>query len=1142
MLILTISLPFPPLQPRTDLSKATHTINMAERSEVQRLKEDSDIAGLIALKRDLKGPVQQMQVNSALAEVLGEEERWDEAAEAWRECLAISPANPELWERLGDAAEKAGSLSLAISSLQSSFELSRDLAVLLKLAQIRLRLHDYSNALVLAAFVRNSQPWNQDADQLHSRLLRIMQGKELFNGGLIKKREDFSDLKPEKVVIKVANLLGVAKSLRRQLETGKDDVLLLFQKVPIKDPVDPPPPRPPTKKGKSALLQLHQLCEDIKKEALAISEPAPLPLFGLNPMPAGTNFKTKCMGERGLERFLEGEWKVGSAVKELISSLCANSPRPSPSLSDELAWETLHLYLVSDPPLPLSTELLTLFELSLKDNEHLSTLHRLHEAVLERKALFAEEEMVLRLRYAEAWFYYHIGEEKTKDMQGQVEALVTAYALLEELERNVGEKTYYFWWYGKVLSSASIQTFKDNIKDELLLVKVEESLRLNPKASAVLLDLLSALCALLKKRCAKDDPAFYWRKVRTIVKSLGKATLTQEEQFTYSLCLAEFLGVLQYNLEDGSRLSKDIDLRFLFKTAYRYAFSKHPLLRKAHEAYITVSIVNIVKARPELFIELPFLVKKVMLSSESLTQYFLKFHLLCSDYASVEKDFHYSLCRTYEKPAALCGNVEAMNIVYAQLYGFTIMHKECPCKLAKILTPETSFPKSIGKLQRMLSYIHLHTSVFEEYGVYYPQTLDKDLSPGLERCYLRLPDLHLNCPLFKQAKDLVLRLIVEGPGGDIHQSCGCRQAARPVAEAFLQRYAADCFELALMKETQSSFLSLLEGAETVVEKLLVVNPGNPQGWLLLGQISLHKWMAGYYDSALVLLDKPEYAHYADLSLRCFAVLETLEPRAYGYIQLVRGLIGFLRYRLSGQGLEEAETSVSLALIHSPNTHSVETLMILALIHLHTLSPSLPQLLSRLNQESHDKYLFLTLVATYKNTKSMEVWGDSRENRELYVSYVKSKRQPAEYREEMMGSGGFYSAGKLFETKVMDRCVAFGRKKVKVAARYVEHYFHTQDLLSLFALCRDLSTQAYPLYKPVFLLSLSRLSVLFQGLSSLPEVKSLYEFLDFLGGADIAKEVKDGLVEEMTQALGKYAEVFGAEQCEAQKPSKRRRKK
>jgi len=1109
---------------------------------VHRLQEDGDLAGLIALKRELRGPVQLMQVNSALAEVLEEEEKWEEAAEVWRECLVISPANPELWERLGGAAEKAGRLSLAISSLQSSFELSRNLSTLLKLAQIRLRLHDYSNALVLTAFVRSSQPWNQAADQLHSHLLRIMQGKELFNGGLIQKREDFTEISPEKVVIKVANLLGLAKSLRRQIESGKDDVLLLFQRVPAKDPIDPPPPRPPTKKGKSPLLQLHQLCEDIKREALVIAEPAPLPLFGLNPMPGVSNFKTKCVGERGLERFLEGEWKVGVAVKELISSLCANSPRPSPSLSDELAWETLHLYLVSDPSIPFSTELLTLFELSLKDNEHLSTLHRLHEAVLERRALFAEEEMVVRLRYAEAWFYYHVGEEKTKDVQSQVEALVTAYAVLEELERNVGEKTYYFWWYGKVLSSASIQTFKDNIKDELLLVKVEETLRLNPKASSVLLGLLSALCALLKKRCAKDDPAFYWRKVRTIVKSLGKATLTQEEQFSYSLCLAEFLGVLQYNLEDGSRLSKDIDLRFLFKTAYRYAFSKHPLLRKAHEAYITVSIVNIVKARPELFLELPFLVKKVMLSSESLTQYFLRFHSLCSEYASTEKDFHYSLCRAYEKPAALCGNMEAMNVVYAQLYGFTIMHKECPCKLPKIITPETSFPKSLGKLQRMLSYIHTHSSHFEEYGVYYPQTLDKDLSPGLERCYLRLPDLHLNCPLLKQAKEVVIRLIGEGPGGDMHRDCGCRQAARPVAEAFFQRYASDCFELALMKETQGSFLGLLEGAESVAEKLLVVNAGNSQGWLLLGQIYLHKWMAGYYDSALVLLEKPDYAKYADLSLRCFAVLETLESKAYGYIQLVRGLIGFLRYRLSGKGLEEAEASVSLALFHSPNTHSVETLMILALIHLHTLSPSLPQLLSRLNLESHDKYLFLTLVATYKSTKSMEVWGDARENRELYVSYVKSKQQPGEYREEMMGSGGFYSTGKLFETKVMDRCVAFGRKKAKVAARYVEHYFSTQDLLSLFALCRDLSTQAYPLFKSVFLLSLTRLSVLFQTLSSLSEVKSLYEFLEFIGGAEIAKDVKDDLVEEMTKALGKYAEIFGAEQCEAQKPSKRRRKK
>ena len=1115
---------------------------MGDVREVGRLKEEGDVEGLLTLKGEVRGPVQLMQVNSALAEVWEEEEKWEEAVEAWRECIAISPANPELWEKLARTAMQAGRLSLSLSAYQSSYELSHSLATLLQLAQLRLRIHDYSNALVLTAFICHSQPWNQPAQQLHKKIEAIMQGKEVFRGGFICKKDDFMQVMQEKVVLKVGNLMGIAKALRRQLETGKDDVVLLFQRVPIKDPVDSAPPRVATKKGKNPLLQLHVLCEDIKKEVLEIAEPTALPLFGLNPMPVGGSWKGKCAGEREMERFFEEEWKVATAVKVLITTLCSNSPRPSPSLSDELGWEILHLYLVTDPPLPLTTELLTLFELSLKDTEHLSTLHKLHHSLSSLQSLFTADELHIRFKYAQAWFYYHIGEEKTKDNKGQVDALITAYALLQELEGIIGTNTYYFWWYGKILSQSSIQTFKDNIKDELMLIKVEDALKLNPKAGNVLMDLLSALCTLLKKRCVKDDPAFYWKKVKLIIKNLGKSVLTQEDQLTYSLCLADFMGILQYNLEDGSRLSKEIDLRFLLKTVCRSVYSKHPSLRKSYEAYCSLAAVNIIKYRPELFTELPLIVKKVMLSSDSLTNYFCRMHGLCGEYAGNDREFHFNLCKMYEKPVFLSGNMEAMNIIYAQLYGFTVMHKDCPCKVPKITPPETSFPKSVGKLHRMMCYIQHHSISQDLYGVYYPQTLDKDLSPALSRCYIRLPDLHLGCPLLKQAKVVVAQVIGEGVGRDLHASCGCKENARMVAEAFYQRYASDCFELALMKEMQGSFLSLLDTAEGITEKLMVVNPGNAQAWLLLGQIYLHKWMAGYYDNAVLMLRKEEYAKYADLCLRCLEVMQALDSRAEAYIYLVRGLIAFLQYRLDGTGLQQAEKWVSASLAHSSTSHSLETLMILSLIHLHMKSPTLPSLLTQLNLESQDKYHFLTLISLYKSTKNAQIWENYPKNREMYVCYVRSKLETEEFREEMMGNNGFYSLGKLFETKVMDRCIAFTRKKAKITSRYVDFYHISHDLSSLFSLSKELSIQPYPIYTPIFLNSLHKMTDLLGEISELAEVRLIYEFMEFVGSAEVEKEEKEKIAEKVNGLLGKYGEVFGVEQCEAQKPVKRRRKK
>lgn len=343
------------------------------------LQASEDFQALLSLKDAAKGPIPTLLVTQALAQTYDSVSNWTEAIQHWRACLLLSPATPLLWEHLGDSAWKAGRFALAISSFQSSYSLSPSLPVLLKVAKMRLCIHDYANALALVSYIVDLKPGLEGAEETRQVILKVLQGQELYSGGVIKERPELR-IEPERVELKAANLLNLAKNLRKLLEAGKTDCILTVSKGCLKDQYEQKPSI--SKPVPKRLSAFHSLTEDIKSELLSHSSPLCLPAFGLHPMPVVPSFKPHSPPEPLFFSYLDQDWRPKALTLRLIRDLCGNKPRPSPALSDDLAWEIVQLYLIGEVEKDLGDEALTLFELSLRESRVAVTLQTRRGLVL----------------------------------------------------------------------------------------------------------------------------------------------------------------------------------------------------------------------------------------------------------------------------------------------------------------------------------------------------------------------------------------------------------------------------------------------------------------------------------------------------------------------------------------------------------------------------------------------------------------------------------------------------------------------------------------------------------------------------------------------------------------------------------------
>lgn len=1087
---------------------------------VAHLQSSQDFQALLALRDTAKGPIPTLLVTQALAQAYDSASNWTEAIQHWRACLLHSPASPDIWEHLGDSAWKAGRYSLAISSFQTSYSLSPSLSVLLKVAKMRLSIHDYSNALALVSYIVDLKPGLEGAEDTKQVILKVLQGQELYRGGVIKERADIR-MEQERVELKAANLMSLAIGLRKLLEAGKTDCILTITKGILKDhneqknSISKPVPK--------RISAFHALTEDIKSALLANSDPPCLPAFGLHPMPTAPNFKSHSAPEPLFFSYLDQEWRPKSLCLRLIRDLCGNKPRPSPALSDDLAWELLQLYLFGEVEKDLGDEILTLFELSLRGREFVDVLEQLHSAASTRLSLYNTHELQLRYKHAEAWFYYHLGEQKDDSSQ-QKSALALAFQLAEETQSLLQSSVFYLWWCGKVVSEATISTLKENIKDELLLLKLE--IALSNKAASIPLTIFAALAALLTKRADTDNPVYYSKKARPLLRAIMKAPLPAADRALFATSLKAFLSVILFHLEEGFRVGKEVDLGLMVQAAHRVYMCETKGKVGGLEAGLMLNVINLMKVKTELVVELPYIIKRGVPDRTIRSKYFLQLHKIACKFAKDSSAFHFSLCQIFEKDVFLAGSKPAQRLIYSQLYSLQALGKECVCGLGKITAGE-GMPKSTGKLKRVLDYISGLCTLDEAIGLYHPQTYSKDISPVFTRFS---SGCNCPCPQVSSAHQITHSFLSQ----DLlpHPLTCCSLDSRAQYERLLLRISTDAFDQALDKELKPTFLSLLETAETHVERLIVLNSKSVRAWILLGQIYVHKWMAGYFDGCLIGVSDSKYKDFADLSICCLQKVEALDPSYAWYTVLIRGLISFLNYRLTEEGLFEAERLLYTAAL-SQNA-SLEAILIAGLCELHMKSERAEDLFRVANELSNGKYENLVLAAQWKLGKITPTELEPGIQKDRYLAYLNGKITPNNDIFSLL------TAQRMLDSRVFDRCIVLPKKQIRLVKRLSAHYNSTHQSAKLLLLLQEIEGKGQPAWKKAWEMAIAEAAEGLREMRSVEEMRGLFELVGYAEGKDWAgkKEVRAVLEE----AVKRGQERFGAEKCEEMRPVKRRRRK
>lgn len=1089
---------------------------------VARLQANSDFQGLLSLKEAAKGPVPSLLVAQALAQCYDSSSQWSESVHQWRDCLSHSPSDPQLWDHFGDAAWKSGRYSLAISSYQNSYALNPNLTVLLKVAQTRLRIHDYANALALTSYILSMNPDLKEAEETRSVVVKVLQGQELYHSGCVFQRTELR-VDFEKVELKPANLMALAKALRKLLETNKTDCVIALSKGVLKEQNEAK--NPASRSLPKRFSALNVLIEEIKSTLLSLCDPPSFPHFGLHPLPPIPCFKSRSQPEPLFFTYLDQEWRPRVLLSRLIRDLCGNNPRPSPALSDSLGWEIVHLYLINDGALDLGNEVLTLFEVALKGREMVGVLDKLHEAASTRSNLYTTQELRLRFSHAEAWFYYYIGEQKG-DINQQKSALSLAYHRAEETESMLSDSILYLWWSGKVVSQGSLTQLKDSIRDELLLLKLEEAVP--TKTVKLQLTLFGALIALLTKRVETDDPGYYCKRAKVFLKSIvEKWPISESDQPLFTASLKSFLSVILYHMEEGYKLGKDVDLKLLMQAARCVYMRNNAAKVDSTSAAVALSVLNLVKLKPEFVSELPRIIRRVVKDRKTRVKYFSQIHKICCKFTKNESDFHLCLCREFEKDVYVAGSKPQQRVVSTQLYGLHGPGKGCSCGLGK-LVPGEGVPKSNGELKRVIDYVESVEPVSCSALIYKQPSYSKEVFPVFARMLTGLP---VPCPLLASVQKSIPTLLENGPTA--HSDTCCPKDSRLQYSRLLLRMASDSLDIALNKELKPSFLSLLDTAETYAEKLLILDSESPHSWLLLGQVYLHQWLSGYFDPTLLGYTNSQYSVFAASTLRCFQVMEALDPTYTWFSQLVHGLVSFCEYRITGAGLFEAERLLYAA-AQSPSA-SLEAVLIAGICELHMKSEKAEELFATANQSNPGQYEGLIWAARWKmgkiEPKELESWA----GKDRYVAYLLSKVSPSSDYLPLI------HCQRMMDFKVMDRCLMLPKKQVKLAERLCAFYIKSKETLKLVTLFKEIGEKNPPIWVNSYEKSGFEVGIYLKDVSFVEEVRVIYDLMSYVEGKREGS-CKKQLQEVLAQALLAAQHRFGLEKCEEMRPVKRRRKK
>jgi hypothetical protein len=824
----------------------------------------------------------------------------DKHLEILHKCLEISNADPSLWHEFGEVSFSIGRMPLALYSFYSASTLSPSPSYLCSYSLCLALTHDYINALSLANYLISTYDY-EDAkkvrDYARFRLYGIGTDTEIHK--VIWK--DLSEV-PKPKIKKVSNLYSLCSSVRK-LASNKDGDSYTFDKDDTGV----------SKQKKENKFQLPdcKYWDVIEKYKIKVFEMTGFLCYGfLSSKIFQQHFvssKATALFEPEIKNFFGVPLTYRKLASELIKLLCKNSPRPSTLLSGEVASEIIKIYSLCKDFLRFEDEYLTLLEISIKESKSDLILDLRNNLIQYYKPI---NELNIRCYTAMAYSYFKTRDNYEKTQEGLLRQLYNADVYLSKAIDEIADTCLYLWWSDTIITIKELDKLKFDIKIDLELIQIDKAIKTSSRLASSALSLLERLTKILAYSHRYDDPIFYWRKIKIILKNISKFSLQTSEYEVLGQCFSRYVAVLLYNFEDGVKVTNEHDIKGLFNMLTDNM--NYGLLSLATKAQLIGSTINLFRHCAKNFHQIPFYFKKVFkgLDSSYLEQVFNDFHeLLYPMEKHSDSKFHLSLCKSFEKSCFLAES-SSRNIIYSWLYG--IGSKRCSCKASYPSTILT-LPNSSNKLLRILTFLQKDWKGTVEFPS------DPAALNLLTELYNKEPRYFVGC------KVLEINKIEEfGDLKEIHVRC-CPEGPRETAKKGYKRLAMELIQSAIKTDLKESVKNLKMSLE-VLQHALYLDPSDCETWGLIGSSHMWKWVLGYFDLIITLENLQAAEENFETSLFCFnKALTSASDCLQRYCLEARASLLYLKTFLDknflSQALEYLESDV-----YTPKTQYIKNLL------------------------------------------------------------------------------------------------------------------------------------------------------------------------------------------------------------------------
>lgn len=784
----------------------------------------------------------------------GPSERVNEAyLEALHKSLEISNADPALWFEFGEAAFSLERLPLALYAFRAACSLSQNASYLYSYSLTLALTHDYINALAVANYLLDTFDYKEA--QKVKDLVKLRLTGEGFSDIPRSKTSKMAEDEEEVGVKKVWNLYSLCVAVRL-LAFNQDGKLYIFEKGE----------QGAGKKKKSDKFvapdcKYWELIEKYKTKILQKTGSA---CFGFIPEkilnPSFITSKVSSLCESEVYRFFNIPQNYRKLSSELLNLLCKNNPRPSVLLSGEVSSEVLRIYSLTKEFLSLQDEYLTLLEIAIKEAPEL--IIDLRTKLINTYNL--TDTLNTRCYWALALSYFRTRDTLDKYQGTRPQQLYNAYVYAEKVLNLVLNETLYLWWSDSFICKNEIQ----NLMQEILLdnecLEMEKYLKTGIRLAQGTLSLLDKLTRILTRLHTLEDPQYYWKKIKLILKNIHKFQLTSEQYETLALCMSRYIAVLLYTLENGAKVNNDHDIKGLLKILTENI--NYSLLKPDTQCQIIVSTINLLRHCSKNFTQIPFLFKTVFkhLDPEFLPKVFQDFHNILPkiDESKVDKNkqkiksidtkFHISLCKEFERSCSM-NKSENQEVIYKWIYG--LGSKKCECKLF-FPAAAPMLPNSSNKLLRIVNYLDINWVL----SVEIPS--DSKVLAFFNELYVKEPKFFVTCKLegLKKLEELLVLT-------SVHTNC-CSESAREVAKKAYKRFGIELISTGIKTEGKEACKHLRNAIDILINGLSL-DTSDYEIWALLGLAHMWRWVLGCYDLLHTVDQVQTGEDQVQLGLQCF---------------------------------------------------------------------------------------------------------------------------------------------------------------------------------------------------------------------------------------------------------------------------------